>query len=355
MREYNVCFDVPLSSRIILGMEAPEGEDAWKAIRGFSQGLVESLPGRIHGLYFLGNIRAYPLRIPRDFSENASVWYRENRGRICLINPVLESVREIRATDMVVLVCLHHPVDLEDWTGSPLQNSIILVNTGDAHFDTPFQEVSHSMGAAGLLGELTNRVLDARVTGEGFMPLAFELESKGQVDVSVDESGFSLRIMPGDERIVLHLRAMGSSAPLLTLKTERETRDETVGKTESSWFTGRWQPLLKEEAVIVKDMIERGVYTCPQCGKEHSADCLCCPTGGPVLPRAPLNTGVFFQQDRFFALEPPWYALAFNNAQGVFTREGHVYRQGRGCWRHEGHIKRLTEVDHGLWILHHTI
>lgn len=76
-RILDLCFNVSFSAPVILILEPLE--EKWKKIYGLADMLVQSLPGRISGLYFLGNRRQYTITIPRDFQESMPGWFSEKR------------------------------------------------------------------------------------------------------------------------------------------------------------------------------------------------------------------------------------------------------------------------------------
>jgi len=352
-RILDLCFKVNFSAPIALVLE--RSETIWERIYKVTEGLIRSLPGRIAGLYFLGNTRRYPISIPRDFTDHIPGWFMENKGRVTLINPILETLKKDGFKGMVVVIAAKLPVDIDDWLDTEVFEQILFVRMAEESFGEPYNEIDGSARIDSIMDVLENPVREVFVAGKGFAPICYEVNPADRIKISYEDSEFRLKIPPHGEKLEIHLKALSEGIPRLHMIRERGAEEIVAGKEEAAWFCKQqWQRIPEKLKPVIEAGISKGYYRCPQCDEDHKYDVLFCPYGDIVLKGIPLNTCVLFTGENYLPLSE-WYAYPLGNGRKLITREGNIYDWETGEWIFSHPVSLYERIDNGVWGLYHRI
>jgi len=354
--EVDLYFELSFSVPVCLVLEADEYTR--DIVSQAASSLIQRLPGRLKGVYFLGNPFRYHVLLHRDFPENAPHWFRENLGRVSLLNPVLESLeKEGWQQGVVIVLCSRPPVDVEDWLGTPLGERIVFVRMGDTSLGQGINEMPFSVGVDAILAGIHNPPLDIKVKGPGFFPLKASCEPKDtKPSLVCNAEGLSLNLSTaGEVDLSIHIKALCTGEPELVVKRQRGQEERIKGSRERSWFSKeRWSPLSDEIKEVVSAGIEQRGFVCSLCGEEHDFDTVMCPQGGLVLSGIPLNTTVIFTREGFLALYDS-IAYPLMDGKRVLTEDGRLFEWKGREWIFLRSIEPYEEVEDGKWALFHSL
>ncbi len=83
----HLCYPLHFELPLVLVLEADI--ERWPEIYSLAKRLIQSLPGKIGELRFLGSRKIYPISGLVDFQDQCPSWFAEHRQRVSLLNPVL--------------------------------------------------------------------------------------------------------------------------------------------------------------------------------------------------------------------------------------------------------------------------
>lgn len=353
----NLYFNLSLSTPLALVLEPSEDNDTWKKIHSIADKLIQSLPGRIEGIYFLGNTKCYPVPAPGDFRNHSPEWFNKNKGRVSLIGPILERLEKKDFKGTLAVICTASPVDADDWIRTEVRKRILFVRTQTHPFNIGFNEVYGLPGTGPVVEALENHPEEITVKGPGFVPVRWEIDPKMEVSVVYQDGSFRLKIIPDGERMELHIKAIcGEILPSLFIERVRgDAQSHVAAKEEQPWFKEpEWKAIPQDIMPVIKAGLEKGDYTCPQCGREHRYNTLLCPEGDLVLRGMPLDTFLVFKNGTFLTLSE-LYALPLRDKTKIIIREGDMYEWQGGEWVSIGRARPFDEVDDGVWGLFYGI
>lgn len=347
-------FRVGLSIPLVLVLEP--SEDTWDRVYSIGDGLVQSLPGRIEQLYFLGNVQNYSVAIPRDFRDRIPGWFSENKGRVTLIGPILEKLEREGYSGMVVIICTMPPVDVGDWLDTAVIDRTIFVRVGEKHFDADLKQVDSSLPLERIIEAFDSPAYEISVEGLGFCPLWYKTEPEMAVHIIYEQGGFSLKIPSPDRRLDLHLKALcPRGAPSLSIKRRNGWNEVIRGEREHPRFNApEWEEIPESVRPVIAAGITRTSYLCTYCGAQHDSETFLCPQGDMILRGMPLNTCLLLTKKKYFPLTS-WYAYPLNRGSMIITRKGELYRLNDGQWNPLHRVNPFEEIDDGLWGLFHHI
>lgn len=349
----NLYFDVNFPQPVVFLLEAPEEQDKWNRIFNTAYQLLKALPGRVNTVYFLGNRKAYNIALPDDFTRDSPGWYNENKGRVCLVNPIFDKLE--KESLLIVVICSKLPVDIEDWNDSELLERTLFVTISDKPLGSSYNEIDSRCPTSSIVAALNNPVKEVYIKGNGFVPLCFELESKGKASVDYNENdGFVLKISAEEEKVQIHILAISTEFPKLYVKRNRGKEEIFEAKEENQWFSEpSWQEIDSLWQNIIDAGIKKESFTCPQCKKFHKFSTILCPEGDIILKNLPLGTCVLFKGKEWLPLSD-LYAYPLKENKRVITKEGKLYDYENGIWKFKRDISPYEEVDNGMWGLFHT-
>ncbi len=332
-------------------------EEHWQKIYELSNSIIESLPGRINELYFLGNSRSYPIVLAQDFIEQGPMWFSENKNRVSLLNPVFEALEKKNFKGIIVVFCSKEPCDLEDWLESEILERTLFVMLSDDEFPIhhTLNYVEGIKGVSSILNEIENPPEQAWIEAKGFVPLCYEIKQGGKAEVRFEDGKFFLILTPEGERVEIHLKAISDELPVLCRKRKKGQVEQYNIKEELPWFKDPvWEEIPEDLKPVVEAGITKSSYKCNQCGEEHSYRVLICPEGGPVLKGIPMNNCILFTKQKYLALSQ-WYASPIKHNQMVITRKGDLYKRQGNRWIYVKKINTYEEVDHEIWALYYRV
>jgi|GEM_PF-2028110 len=443
----DIYFDAGFSIDVILVLESLE--DSWKRIYKISSELVQSLPGRIMGLYFMGKADRYPISTYRDFNDKAPGWFKDNINRVSLINPIFEALERDGFDGAIVVICAGRIIDINDWDDTDILSRTLVARITDEYLfswndipgnngrlieflkqnfgvdwvktakiekiddgkaievsyeknyislklnnekteaylkidngatekfmakmeneklniyaritDEPFQHKSDNMKTVDIKSRtesdlikknLENPIVEVCIKGKGFVPLCCSIN--GKVEAIYKNGNFKLKITTEEERLKLHLKAVGIEPPLFNIKRIKGNVKVIKGKKENSCFEPMWKEIPENLKPLVKAGISRNEYVCPQCNKNHRWDVLICPQGDIILKGFPLNTCTLFTKERYLSLTD-YYGYPLRSNQRIITREGNLYEWKDDKWERLNIPILYTEIDDEMWGLYHRI
>lgn len=342
----NCLFKIPLSTPLVLILEPLE-----ETTHEVARKLIESFPGRIKALYFLGNLKFYNILVPRDFSENSPCWFNENKGRVPLIGPIFELLKDFPGTIAVVTSRL--PVDIEDWFETDILKRTIFIRTTEKQLHPDIVELPAN-SLSEIKAALENPVVEIIIKGKNFVPLQFKTEPMAEIEVIYEKNEFILKITPSHRELELHLLAFGNQMPLLYLKRAKGNTEIIKGQEEKPYFSEFiWQKIPEDIKPIFFSMISKEPYKCPYCNEFHNYDCLLCPKGQLILRGIQLDTFILFTEDTYLPFSEG-YAYLLNDNE-IVTKDGMVFRWEDEKWQLIKKIKFFDEVSNGVWGLFHRI
>lgn len=352
-RELDLHFALRYAQPVTLVLEAVDSDAVWRAIYDLADALVQSLPGRLSRLYFLGNRTSYPITLARDFRDQIPAWYSANRGRVSCLGPLLEDLTEDRNAGRIVVIASQRPVDLEDWPDTEMFSRLVLVQAGAAFASGEEDWVNSRRGVEQVLAAIDDPPRLLQIKGQDFAPLVYDLREGGQAVVRYEQGEFRLEITPRGERLDLHFKALAAEPPVLQIVRASGGMEQVNGQIETAWCEAlSWRPLPAVLQPVVSAGMTRTPFRCPQCGESHAYDCLLCPQGDVILRGLPLNTCLLFSSGRYLVLAG-WYAWPLREAQNLLTCQGELYGGQGGGWDFLHRIEAYEQVDNGIWALFH--
>lgn len=354
-RNLNLSFNIIFSSSFVIILDT--SEDYWDKTRDIATKIVESFPGRIKNLYFWGNIKSYNIAIPRDFKENNSNWFDENKSRVSLITPIIEKLLRERFNGGIIIISSKIPLDLDDWQDTPIAEKIFFVKTSDNNFNCDYTVIDSKRSVEYITSLINNSVKSLCIKEEGFIPLCYEVKSKGRSEVIFDNGVFNLMIYPTEEKLECHIYALcEEELPLLYIKREKGEIEIVQPAEEKSWFQiPDWQPIPKEFLPIIDSGITKQEFNCPQCNKKHPYDTFICPQGDLILKGFPLSTCILFNKERYIPISGQWFAYPLNNNQSIITKDGKLFVRQNSKWNLQKKINQYEKIDDRIWAIFHQI
>lgn len=352
-RILDLCFDASFSVSVVLVLE--QFEEVWEKTYEIADKLVQSLPGRISGLYFLGNTKRYTITIPRDFKERIPGWFSENRSRVALIGPILGVLEKEGFRGVIAVIAARPPLDIGDWYNTDILSRTLFIRTSDNLFDTEMNKLESRLGIDGIKEAIENPLREISVEGKDFVPLCWDVKHSGKTEVIYRQGKFKLNITPLEKKLELHLKAFASEPPSLYVKRVKGNTEIIEGKEEYPWFRElEWKKITREMKPVVEAGISKGEYTCYQCRDNHKYDVLLCPQGDLIMKGIPLNVCAVFTRDKYLTISE-WYAYPFENNHKIITREGDLYEWKAEEWKFLHKVNLYDEVSNGVWGLFHRI
>lgn len=336
-------FDINLSLPIVIVLFPAEDQNDWNAIYYEARDLIESLAGRINSLFFLGSNNRYPIRNPRDFSDNGPNWYNENRGRASLLRPVVEQIGSEFNGSIAIITSLL-PIDIDDWRDTEYWGRMAFIRIGQRAFGE-------------VIEALDNPVEKIYIAGEGFVPLCFVTDQNSRSEVVWDEGNFRLTISPSTQSFSYHIKALcPESPPSLYIKREKGPIQNIKAYQENQpWFQfPEWRNIDERIAPVIRAGILKREFTCSQCGSSHSYETFICPKGDVILKGMPLSTCILFKENQYLSLTD-CFAYPLSNHNKVITKDGKLYELNGSKWNFIKEIAPYEEVDDGMWGLFHRI
>ena len=347
---FHVSFSVP----VVVVLEPIEG--AWERIRSVADGLIQTLPGRFSGLHFLGNKKQYNINIPRDFREQASGWFTENKFRVALISPIFEALESTKFKGMVAVIASRPPVDINDWFDTDILSRTLFITLDEPfRLDNEITELQSIRGIDRIRDALENPPLEVSLKGDGFVPLCWEIQQGGEAIINFSNGYFELQVAPGGMDFTIHLKAISSEPPVLEIKKKRGNREIIEGERENPWFPDvEWREIPEKLIPVIEAGLQKSQYQCPQCSQYHRYDVFLCPQGDQILTGIPLDTCIIFTQKRYL-VPSEQYAYPLKNNQRIITRDGNVYELEDKKWKLLNKVTLYDEVDDGVCGIFHRI
>lgn len=326
-------------------------EDNWKDILRVSTEIIDALPGRVRRLYFLGRNERYPVRTQGDIRKGGPGWIKENAGRPLLINPVLEDLGGEDFNGVILLLSSKLPIDLDDWEDTDIIERIIFIDMGSGEIYGKYNVVNLSDVSVQIPSLVKNDPLEVFVSGDGFAPVCYSIESCKSSSVLFEEGKFVIKIEPSSENLKIHLAAIcdDNSYPELNIKRQKSFKIEKIAfKPENPWFKEKWNKIPDNLRSIIRSCISSEHFICPQCKRKHESDTLTCPEGGPILRGLPVGGCLIFSEDEyFFLMESSSYPLGNSR---LLTGNGKIYKLNDEClWEYLKDLEPYERVDDGLW------
>lgn len=350
-RVLDLHYTLRYAAPLIMLLEAQTS--TWQTVLGLAAGLVERLPGRWQGLYFLGNRTRYSLTLARDLREQAPAWYSANQGRVSCVGPQFEALEQERFSGRIVVLTSQMPVDLEDWLDTATLSRLLMIGVGEGQASLPVEQIEGRQGVEAILTKLEDPPRTLQIQGPGFVPLTFDIKEGGAVQVQETDGEFQLNITPGGERLDLHLRALANEPPDLIVQHQKSRATRLAGEPEAPWRREQlWQPLPDALRPVVEAGIANRSFVCPQCGESHPSHCLLCPRGDLILKGMPLNTFILLTRTTWLSLADSFaYPLSDNR---LLARNGQLYRWNKERWELHHTVHPYEQVDDDRWAIFHT-
>ncbi|MCL6533663.1 MAG: hypothetical protein K6U12_10360 [Armatimonadetes bacterium] len=307
----------PSMQSVTLVLDASESTDpCWDQIATLAGMLLSTLPAEaVKGLFFLGNPEPYAASL---FPTMQHSWREANRHRASLITPIFESLSDKHAVRILV-VGSERIFDLEDWKGTALLASTLLVSLGDSlQAGKPLAEELLNPSCDEVLRRLHDPIQAAELTGKGFMPLEW------------DNGSYQLALQ--DDRAVLRAERAQDYA----LRVQFLARRPPQVKARFAYASGKILeldlrstspppspciPLSAEEVEVLQRAIRRQPFRCPRCAKQHDWNTLQCEEGVSILG------------------EPIYASLQDLRGYAVF----HLTNDGVFCRPHQSSVLQLGE------------
>lgn len=352
--EFDLCFKQNLTDRVAVILDG--SESSWEAVRNATEKLINSLSVSLEGLWFAGNPKPYSIITPRDFSENIPGWFHNNRNRVTLINPILERLEQSGFTGMIALVTAGSPIDLDDWLDTGILERTVLVRIGSEPLTDYARELEASVAGHVLAAEFQNQVRGIRITGQGFAPLCWESKGNVRIEQEFEDGVFSLNVYPDTTQLELHLKALGTEQPKMTIKRDRGSAFEYLGVPESSWFRKPdWRDMTPDHLAVFASLRKNERFFCIQCDRLHEPDTFICPQGDLILKGIPADEVVLFSDKSYMTLSG-WKGWPLCGATSLITVDGVQYRFIKGAWNKWGNqLCSAENVDDAMWAIYHRV
>ena len=337
---------------LVLVLEAQM--QTWQTVLGLAAGFVERLPGRWHGLYFLGNRNFYSITLARDLREQAPAWYNANQGRVSCVGPQFEALEQQGFRGRVIIITSLSPVDLDDWLDTAVASRLLIISVGEQQFTVPAEQIDGRQGVDAILAKLEDPPYTVQIKGPGFVPLTVDLKEGGRAQVCETDGEFQLDITPSGERLDLHLRALSSGPPLLSVRRLKAGETSQAGDPEAPWrHEPLWQPLPQMLHPVVEAGIANRSFQCPQCGESHPPHSLMCPQGDLILKGLPLNTCILLTRTTWQSLADIFARPLSGNR--LLTSTGQLYIWKKERWMMLHTIQPYEQIEDDLWAIFNTL
>jgi hypothetical protein len=343
-----------LTDRVALILD---GNDAsWESVCNTAEKLVNGLSVGIEGLWFAGNTKRYSIVTPRDFSEHIPGWYQDNRNRVTLLNPSIEHLERSKFTGMIALVTDSPPIDLEDWLDTGILERTVLVRTGSEQLTDYVRELQAGLSSQDLISEFQNPLRNISISAPGFAALCWESTADSRIEHVFEDGDFSLNVHPGTNQIDLHLKALGTEAPKMSIKRDHGETFEYAGTHETSWFRKpEWRPMTPEQATFFSALVNKEPFRCVQCDNMHEPATFICPYGDVILKGIPADELVIFTKKSYMTLSG-WNGWSLCDEMSFVTSHGVQYKFIDGKWdKRVSQLCSAENVDDSMWAIYHRI
>ncbi|HRR96981.1 MAG TPA: hypothetical protein P5150_09675, partial [Candidatus Ratteibacteria bacterium] len=354
IQKADISFTANLSNSIVLVIH-PSKEFKDK-IFYIGKEIVSRLPGRIEGIYFLGSNKKYTISIPRDFEENFPRWFNDNENRVNLISPIFEEFEKNSYYSTIAVICSSIPYDLDDWNANKIIKRTLFINVSDNHSNKNYYtEINLKGGISEIINALNDPAINIQIRGQGFIPIFYEIHSKGKIETPVYKKGeFIINIILEEEFIDVHLKAFFlKNPPYLYIKREKGVEEKIQGKIGKFIVPEIiWQELPKELIPVFEAFFSKSEYICYQCGKKHLYTTLVCPEGSVVLKNIPLGKVILFNKEyMFYPLSD--FAFVFEKSGKIITNDGKLYKLHNEKLDFIKNIELCEEVEKNVFALYH--
>lgn len=356
----DILFKANLTRPVVIILE-PTPKN-WDKIFKSAGDVVTALPGRVNEIFFLGSKESYLLSSPQDFQEKAPGWFQENSRRVNLISPVYTTLMNKNFNGTAVVFSSRMPYDVADWEENEILRMTLFTTIEPAtspHQSPPYNSLSlNKVSASDIVNKLENPISKIKVSGQGFVPLLFELRTKGRIEPAYQNNQFELNIIPEENNLILHLKALcnQNSLPLAYVFRKRN-EDKISGETEREWLNmPEWEKIPQSLIPVIQAANRQNDFLCPQCGESHRFDTLICPQGNRILSNLPLNTLILFntQNLTYLLLAKRLYAYPLRDNL-IITKEGTLYEFKNNHWTLIRNVRYYDEVADGILALFHKI
>ena len=349
LQTYDLYFNTITNSDITLIINAPENNELWRKIFKVTSKLIDLIPNRISTIYFAGTGQLCSSE-PNDFKVSASGWYKKNKGRVCLVNPILEAA-EIGG--WIVFITASYPFDLSDWKGHPFQEKMFIINLSESEFNIGFKEFFgqyYLNNIDTIVDHFDDKLINVEIKGSGFAPLKYELVSKGKITTKYGFKEFYINIEPLEEKVELHMKALGIKPP--QLKINKSNSGEQIFDAEienSPWFKSIIWRNIGDLKNAVKAILNNRDYNCPYCHSMHEPDIMRCPSSRRQLLE--WKKAIIVQNDEWCFITD-YHAHYIEQNRLLFTREGILYLFSNNQWDEYDKIILYKELDNGKWVIY---
>jgi len=272
---------VKTSESVALVLDASESAlDHWPEIATTATNLIDILPsGVIQGLWFLGNPKKYPAA---DFHTKNSEWFAENKNRISLIAPVMETLTAPDQTKIVVLG--NGPIfDLADWWLSYAEN-FILINFGTPLAERLARRELSAVAASDLTQQVSDAVTRIEIYSGALAPIRWDNPA---YEVGYDGTQFSLRAERAASFEVTITWLGPTTQSIEAIVTRASGKKQTLRLDPVENFSQpapeEWIPLTKAEVDLFNNVIQHQSFFCPVCGTKHNWDVIRCLDSPSIL------------------------------------------------------------------------
>ncbi|MBE2899480.1 hypothetical protein DNK57_01360 [Methanothermobacter thermautotrophicus] len=347
----NLYCEVKFTTPVILVLEPSSA--LWADILRVATEIIDSFPGRVKRVYFLGQKEHEPVRTSGDLKRDGPRWLRRGIDRPILINPILEELKEEKFTGIIVIVSSRLPLDIEDWEGTDVPGRMIFVNMGDGEIEGPCRVIGRSNINLEIAPLMNIEPGEVFVSGDGFVPVNYSVEPCRSSETVFRDGEFILNIEPSSERLKIHLAAIcGDRFPELIIRRHNGT-EKVSFREEKPWFNQEWNRIPDDLREIIKSAAETGKFRCPCCGEKHDADTLICPSGDLILRGLPAGRCILFRGEEYISLT---HVHAYPLEDGkIITSEGKIYRLKDDGWEYLKDVEPYERVADDLFGLFYKI
>ena len=352
-KEIEIYFETALEHKVRPVLDG--SRDSWERVVQVCMDLMESLPGRIETVSFLGSRDHYNISLASELDRMARNLVRIHGDRPALLNPVAEAHQQAEEKSILVIISEKCPIDLDDWTGDNRDRAMVFVNPGSNRWHEGSREIMGPDPVRDIVESVSNPPVSVLVQGPGFFPLRVDAE---QGEVHLDQKGNSMRLsvdgLEPDRRFSLRVKGLAISDPELEIERGDGAREIVRGKHIPSWFQKEvWAPLAGDAAVIVEAGMKRTDFTCPFCGEEHGYTDIFCPRSSKnLLSGMPLKSTILFRDGTFLVLDGNTPGYPLDNGESVITNNGRIYDWNGYEWIFSREIEPYEEVEHGIHALY---
>ena len=352
-KEIEIHFETVLEHKVMPVLDG--ARDSWEKVMQVCIDLMDSLPGRIETVSFLGSRKQYSISLATELERMALDLARIHGERPALLNPVAEAHQQAKEKSILVIISEKCPIDLDDWTGDNRDRAMVFVNPGSNRWYEGSCEIMGPDPVPDIVESVSNPPVSVLVKGPGFFPLRVDLEH-GEPCLEQKGNSMYLRVdgLEPDRRFSLRVKGLSISAPELEIERKDGTKEIVKGKHVPSWFQKEvWAPLAGDAAVIVEAGIKRTDFTCPSCGERHGYSDIFCPRSSKnLLSGIPLKSTILFREGTFLALDRNTPGYPLDNGETVITNNGRIYDWNGYEWIFSREVEPYEEVEHGIHALY---